>query len=211
MDSHAGGGAFAVPRGTARRTERGARVAPFLHWIVDMHGRMQGQRTNPGYGHALGGGVAAGVIGGAVIALAMLVTALVRGADIWIGVKAAAAPFLGERALRPGFDAEAVAFGMACHFAVSIVWGVLFSALFYGMSRGATVVAGALWGLVVWFVMYYVVLPLAGLEQMASQAPAGPSILLHVLFGLAVGIGFLPFQRPRPELPGPITGAPVLS
>lgn len=160
--------------------------------------------------HFFRGGIVAGVIGGAVIAVAMAAAALARREDLWVGMKAAAAPFLGERALRPGFDAGAVALGAACHFAISIAWGVLFAVLFHGLSRIATVVAGALWGLVVWFGMYDVVLPAVGLERMASEAPVGSAILLHVLFGLSVGLGFLPFQEPRPELRGPFTRAPVL-
>jgi hypothetical protein len=154
------------------------------------------------------GGVVAGVLGGAVLAIVLVASAIARGQDLWIPLKGAAAPFLGERAGLPGFDAEAVALGAAAHFAVSIVWGVLFAALGYGLSRGATVVGGALWGFAVWFVMYSVVLPFVGLARMAETAPVGPAILSHVAFGLAVGLGFLPFQHPRPQLGGPVTRTP---
>jgi hypothetical protein len=162
-------------------------------------------RTNPRPGHALGGGVVAGIVGGAVIALAMLLAALLKQQDIWLGLKGAAVPFLGDRALQPGFDPGAVAVGVASHFAVSIVWGVMFAAIFFGLSRGATIMAGAIWGLIAWFVMSYVVLPLAGLEQMARQTPVGTAILSHLMFGLTVGVGFLPFQRTRPPFSGPLT------
>jgi hypothetical protein len=178
-------------------------MALFLHLAESM------TRTNPRPGHVLGGGIVAGIVGGAVIALVMLLATLVKQQDIWPGLKGAAAPFLGERALQPGFDPGAVALGVACHFAVSIVWGILFAALFSGLSRGATIVAGAIWGLIAWFGMSYVVLPLAGLEQMARQAPAGTAILSHLMFGLAVGIGFLPFQRTRPPFAGPLTRLPA--
>jgi len=167
-------------------------------------------RTKPGRGRALGGGVVAGALGGAVIAIAMIIAALSRQEDLWIPLKAAAAPLLGERALQPGLDPGAVALGALCHLAVSIAWGVLFAALFHGLSRPATVVAGAMWGLIVWFGMYYLVLPLVGLEQMARLAPTGPALLSHVVFGLAVGIGFLPFQHPRPHISGPMTRVPVI-
>jgi hypothetical protein len=153
--------------------------------------------------------VIAGAIGGVAISLLLIVAALARHQDVWIVFKGAAAPFLGERAARPGLDPGAVALGVLCHLAVSIVWGVLFAALFYGLSRGATLVAGALWGLFVWFGMYYVVLPFAGLERMAQQPHPGMTILAHVVFGLAVAIGFLPFQRTRPHLSGPITRVPA--
>src|SRR5205823_1631571 len=104
------------------------------------------ERTVQGRGHALGGGAVAGIIGGVVIAIALVVGALAKGQDVWPSFKGAAAPFLGERAMRPGFDGAAVLLGVICHFAVSIIWGVLFAAIFFGLSRGATVAAGAVWG-----------------------------------------------------------------
>jgi hypothetical protein len=166
-------------------------------------------RTNHGRGHALGGGVVAGAIGGAALALVLLAAALVQQRDLWTVMKGAAAPFLGERATAPGFELGAVVLGVLAHFAVSIVWGVLFAAIAHGLSRGLTVVAGALWGIVVWFGMYYLVLPLVGLPQVAEATPLGMAILSHVIFGLAVGIGFLPFQRTRPHATPPGTPVPA--
>ena len=150
-----------------------------------------------GRAHALGGGVVAGIIGGIVIAIRLVASSLMKGGDAWMPLKGAAAPFLHERAAQPGFDATAVVLGAICHFAISIIWGVLFAAVFYGISRGATIAAGLLWGVVVWLVMYYAVLPLAGLADHAHAVPIPQAILSHVVFGLAVALGFLPFQHPR--------------
>jgi hypothetical protein len=137
----------------------------------------------------------------------MLIAAQIKGQDLWPSLKGAAAPFLHERAMQPGFDGPAVVLGVLCHFAVSIGWGVLFAALFYGLSRGATVAAGALWGFVVWLGMFYIVLPLAGLSQMASSEPIAMAIVSHVIFGLAVAVGFLPYQQPRPHTTPPTAHA----
>lgn len=147
--------------------------------------------------HAAKGGIIAGLIGGAVSSVFMTIMNLAKGQDIWIGMKIAGMPFLGERAMQPGFDLGPVLIGVLSHFAVSIGWGVLFGLLFYGASRGATLVGGALWGIVVWLGMYYVVLPIVGLAELARMAPVGMAVFEHVLFGLAVGLGFLPFQRRR--------------
>ena len=145
---------------------------------------------------ALAGGAAAGAIAGAVLSVFMTVMALVKGLDVWSSVfKGASAPFLGDAARQPGFDLVPVLVGALCHFAVSIVWGILFALLFYGVSKPATVLAGALWGVVVWVGMFYVVLPLVGLADMAREAPVTAGILYHVVFGLAIGLGFLPFQQ----------------
>jgi hypothetical protein len=45
--------------------------------------------------------------------------------------------------------------------------------------------------------MYYAVLPLAGLAEHARAVPIPQAVLSHVVFGLAVALGFLPFQHPR--------------
>jgi hypothetical protein len=158
-----------------------------------------------GRGQALGGGVVAGIIGGVVLAIMLAIGALAKRQDLWPVFKAAAAPFLKERAFQPGFDGPAILLGVICHFAVSIVWGVLFAVIFFGLPRGPTVVWGLVWGFVVWLVMYYVVMPIAGLPLTATE-PSELPIISHVFFGLAVALGFLPFQRMRSNLTGPTLG-----
>jgi hypothetical protein len=156
---------------------------------------MEWVRTREDNGRAAAGGIVAGAIGGTVLSLIMLVLNHAQGYDIWAGMKGAGMPFLGEQATLPGFDLHAVVVGVSCHFAVSIVWGLLFGLLFYGFGKGATVALGAMWGVVVWVGMYYVVLPLVGLAEVARSVPVPLAIINHVAFGLVVGLGFLPFQR----------------
>ena len=149
--------------------------------------------------HTLGGGAVAGVFGGLVIELLLLARSAALHGDLWRSLKFGAYPFLGARAIAPGFDAGPVVLGLACHLGVSAVWGMLFALLAFGMSRLATVAAGAIWGVVVWAVMYHVVLPLVGAGRVVKGAPVGGAILEHVVFGLAVAVGFLPFQREQGE------------
>ncbi len=165
--------------------------------------------TEVSRGYAAGGGVVAGLIGGIVLAIILAIVQVAYGGDIWVALKGASTPFLHERAAQPGFDGPAVALGLVIHFAISIVWGVLFALIAFGLSRGATVLAGAVWGVVVWLVMYYVVLPAVGLAQVARSQPIVNAVVGHVIFGLAVGLGFLPFQRPR--VVTPVGGAPLPS
>jgi hypothetical protein len=160
------------------------------------------------------GGLIGGIVGGIAVSLVMLAGALGQKHDVWQPLKGASVPFLGDRAMAPGFDMTAVVVGVLSHFAVSIVWGILFGLLFYGLSKGATILAGAVWGIVVWLGMYYVLLPLIGLGKMAAGAPLGFAIIGHVIFGLAVAIGFLPWQReartPAGMPPmGPTLGRPL--
>jgi hypothetical protein len=147
---------------------------------------------------ALRGGATAGAIGGAGLSLFMTVMCLVKGSDIWSNVfKGAAAPFIGSAASEPGFALGPVALGIICHFAVSILWGLAFGLLAYGLSKPITMLASALYGVVCWLGMFYVVLPMVGLGDMARAAPVSAGITYHVVFGLALGAAFLPFQRPH--------------
>lgn len=148
------------------------------------------------------GGVLAGLVGGLVLSIFMLVMNVVTGQDVWVGAKFAALPFLGiDRVMHPGFEAGPVALGTASHFAVSAAWGLVFGLIFYDFGKTATVVAGAFWGVVVWLGMHYLVLPMIGAGQVASTIPTSTAVLEHVLFGVSVALAFLPFQRVRSEPP----------
>lgn len=146
-------------------------------------------------GVAVGSGLVAGVIGGAVLTLWLLLTTIARGQDLWMVLKGASTPFLGQQALQPGFDLLAVLAGISVHFLISMGWGVLFSLIAFGWSRPVTLLAGLPFGIAVWLVMYYLMLPLVGMGQMVREVPLGPAIFSHVLFGVAVAAGMLPFQR----------------
>jgi hypothetical protein len=156
-------------------------------------------RNKQEVGTAISGGIVGGVAGGIAIALVLAFLAFTSTGDVWPALKGAGYPFLGDRAAAPGFDLLAVLIGVASHFAVSIVWGVLFGLLFYGISRAATVIAGVAWGIVVWAGMYFVVLPAVGLGAMAASAPRALSLIQHMIFGAGVGVGFMAFQQPHTE------------
>jgi hypothetical protein len=140
-------------------------------------------------------GAFAGLAAGIFLSLLMTGMSAARGKDIWYGIKGAAAPFLGERATQAGFDLPAVALGLVSHLLISAIWGALFAMLFFGASRLTTVVAGALWGFVVWIGMYYVVLPIVGLAAMQHDAPVGRAIAFHLFFSVAMTAAFLLFPR----------------
>ncbi len=158
---------------------------------------MEAHAQSVGRRQAVKGGIIAGVIAALFISAMTTAMTLASHGNVWAGFKGAGMPFLGERATQPGFDAVAVLVGLLSHFTVSAVWGLLFGLLFFGWSKGMTVVLGALWGIVVWLGMYYVVLPLVGLANVARSVPVPAAVFFHVLFGLVVGIAFLPFQRDR--------------
>ncbi len=161
--------------------------------------------TRPNGGRAFGGGIVAGIVAGLVLAAYLVGMNVVEGVDVWLALKGAGQPLTGDRAAEPGFDLNAVLVGAGAHFGISIIWGLLFAMLFYGASKLGTVSLGAVWGIVVWLMMYYLVLPLAGMSHVPKMVPLGQAVLTHLIFGLTLGVAFLPFQRPRgqrePTLP----------
>jgi hypothetical protein len=159
-------------------------------------------------GHAAAGGVVAGLIGGAVLTVVMLITALAKRQDIWPVLKGASAPFLHDGATQPGFELAAVLTGLLGHLLVSAFWGALFGLLFHELGQPATVAMGAVWGVLVWIAMYKIALPLLGLGPMARSVPTSSAVAEHLMYGLGLGLGFLPFQHPRREEP-PLHRAPV--
>jgi hypothetical protein len=143
---------------------------------------------------SLRAGVFAGLAAGVLLTLFMTVMSSMRGNDIWYGIKGAAAPFLGARAMAPGFDPFAALLGFATHLAVSVAWAVPFALLFRGGGRAMTLAAGAAWGIPVWLGMYYVVLPLVGLASMQDDAPVLRAVAFHVIFGVFVSLGVMGYD-----------------
>jgi hypothetical protein len=118
-------------------------------------------------------GALAGAIGGALLAIIMLVVAIHSGRHV-------------------------EALGIAIVFAVSVAWGVLFSVLAYGASRGMTMLLGPLFGALSWIAMFFVVMPLVGAGVIASSA-RGVTVLEHLAFGSIVAVAFALFVQGRPK------------
>jgi hypothetical protein len=163
---------------------------------------------------AVAGGIVAGVGGAVVLAFIRLIVviqlfwavsyivgstsaypAMVARSGIWTALKLPAYPFVGQRALDPGFDPGVVLLGVVNHLVVSVCWGVLFGIVAQGLSRKATIVLGVLWGILVGWVSYYLLLPLTG----RAPLPEGPRLaivlMVYVPYGLAMAIIFLRWQR----------------
>jgi hypothetical protein len=156
-----------------------------------------GTFNHPGRESWVTGGVVGGVVGGLVMSMFMIGMNLVKGMDVWMGAKMPGLPFLQERAMEPGFAAGPVFVGMLSHFAVAIGWGLLFALATSGLRKATTLALSPVFGLTVWLVMFYVLLPILGQGQVATMMPAGVAAFEHVLYGVGVGVGLLPFKRAR--------------
>jgi hypothetical protein len=138
-------------------------------------------------------GAFAGLIAGLVTALFGLVRGALAGDDLWGLTKMPAIPFLGDLARRPGFDLVPLLAGGAIHLAVSAGWGLLFGLVARGHRVATTIGLGALWGVVVWLVMFHVVLPIAGADGVEGTLGE------HVVFGVVLALAYLPFQPRYPS------------
>lgn len=140
-------------------------------------------------------GASAGLIAGLVLTALMTAMSHARGADIWYGIKGAAAPFLGARAMTAGFDLEAVLLGLAAHLGVSLVWGALFGLFAARMSTLVTMLFSVGYAFIVWLGMYELVLPAVGLGSMRDDAPASRAIMFHLVFSVVLGAAFLVVRK----------------
>ncbi len=136
-------------------------------------------------------GMIAGVAAGVFLTLMMTAMSAAAGKDVWYGIKGASAPFFGQTAMQPGFDAVPVLVGLAAHLVISAGWGALFALVVDGWNRASTIVAGVLWAFVVWIGMYYFVLPIVGLSSMQNDAPVGRAIAFHLIFSMALTTAYL--------------------
>jgi len=154
----------------------------------------------------VGGGILAGVAAGLVLVLLRLMLglglvglvwyfsqswsgALTRAArrELWVSLKLSAYPFVGERALEPGFDARVVWLAVVVVCGFSVFLGLLFALVARGRSATVTIGLGILFGIAIFVVDYVLINP--------SPAMA----LLTVPSGLALALVFRWHERHLPR------------
>lgn len=151
---------------------------------------------------AICAGLAAGIV---FMALEMALVALVQGMSPWAPPRMIAAIGMGESVLPPPatFDGAIVSMAMIIHFALSVVLAIL---LGWGISRfrlgmAASVVGGATFGLVVYFVNFY---GFTAIFPWFAMARGAIGIIAHAIFGAMAGgvyhaLESKPFERVKAE------------
>lgn len=133
---------------------------------------------------AAGPGTICGLIGAGLMALVAVLFAAAQG-DPWMPMKWVAATFLGQRALGPGFQAEAVLLGTMVHLLFAVALGLFFVWLGGFMNAGAAVGWGVVFSLSIWVIMQFGILPV--INPILATAPPIPFAVAHVVFGLSLG------------------------
>lgn len=150
----------------------------------------------------LGGGAVGGVIGGMVMAMFAMIFAAANGKGFLMPLKLIAATLFSKDAMSGG--AGVLLVGLMIHMMASIGWGIIFAAVMRrALSTANGIPIGAIFGIVVWAIMTFVVLPLVNpvMRQSVSMMP-GAWFIEHVLFGM--GVGLAPLLSERRESSAPI-------
>lgn len=141
------------------------------------------------------GGAIAGFVAGVAMAIIGALFALGSSNDIWLEAKQIAALVYGRSAVaEPGFVAGPVIVGTLIHFIVAIALGALFGILFRSVLRipstfGAPIVAGLIYSMLVWFLAYFIVLPILNPTLLDMYAPS--FIFQHLAYGLVLGMVYM--------------------
>lgn len=100
----------------------------------------------------------------------------------------------------PGFAPGPVIVGSLIHIVLSAGLGALYSILKRRIFKlpsdfGVPVLAGLVYGMVLWMVAYYIILPAMDAPLLQAYAPA--FIIQHIVFGVVTGLVYT-WLRPDP-------------
>ena len=131
----------------------------------------------------IGGGIA-GVLAGIAMAIAAMLYAAANGSGLWLPVRSIAATWYGTNALSGGVEVLIV--GMLTHLGTSAFCGVVFGALPLSRRRAtAALLGGLLWGMVIWAIMSFAVMPWVNPTMYAGTVGREPGwwFALHLIYG----------------------------
>lgn len=140
------------------------------------------------------GGAIAGLGGGlAMIAAAALLTGA-SGGDVWLEPREIAAPLVGMG------SPAGVALGTLLHFLIAGLLGAVFGIVKRRVLRlpsdyGVPVVAGLSYGIMLWAIAYFVVLPVLNPALLDTYAPS--FVIQHMIYGVVTGMLYS-VLRPAP-------------
>jgi hypothetical protein len=147
------------------------------------------------------GGALAGLAGGLAMALVGILISFSLGGDIWLEAKQIAALVYGTSIVKqPGFIAGPVLVGTMLHLLVSAALGALFGIVTHRMLHltseyGTPLLTGLIYGMLIWMVAYFIVLPFLNPLLLETYAPA--FIFQHLVYGAVTGL-FYRWLRPLP-------------
>lgn len=145
--------------------------------------------------------VSAGLIAGVVfMMLEMALVGTVGGGSPWGPPRMIAAMGMGEGVLPPPatFDAGIMTVAMIIHLMMSILLGIVLGWVIshWRMSLATAIIAGTLFGLVVYFIDFYI---MTAVFPWFAMARGAISIFAHAVFGLVLGWAYHAIASHRSE------------
>jgi hypothetical protein len=140
-------------------------------------------------------GALAGLAGGVAMSAVGALIAFAIQESVWRTPKQISAMVFGSAALAsPGFDLGPVLVGSLIHLALSMLFGVLYAILISRVFRvtteyGAPVVGGLVYGLLIWLVAYFIVVPIVNPALLDVYAPS--FIIQNLVYGTVVGLVYM--------------------
>jgi hypothetical protein len=136
--------------------------------------------------------IKAGIIAGLVFLILELVLVSTIGGDSpWAPVRMIGAIALGQDVLPPPatFDLTAFIAAAIVHFALAIIYGTIFALVVdrAGWGPGTTVIAGLVFGLLLYAINFY---GFTAMFPWFAMARNEISILAHAVFGLVLGYSY---------------------
>jgi hypothetical protein len=170
------------------------------------------------WGRLIGVGAVGGLAGGFGMAMWQMLYSAARSDGFWTPLNVCMASFVyrsdarmmvDDMMMHPGMSmnepvqASHLAVGAGLHFAFSAVVGITFVLVLWELARmglgilgnyGGYVVAATAGGAILYFVMWYLVLPWAN-SPFKELALRGPFFVAHLIFGLLFGLVAFPLLR----------------
>lgn len=169
------------------------------------------RQTAPGtWGRTVAAGLAGGVIASLVMAMfAMIAAVTYQGSGFFTPLYHIASVFLAPSTMMTSmqhamsgsafyFSAGPALLGALVHMMVGAMYGILFAVLarLLKLSGAKLILAGMVWGLVVFAISSWIALPLAAavldsgaqIANMASMVGYPTFIVEHLMFGVALGV-----------------------
>lgn len=147
------------------------------------------------------GGALAGFLAGVVMVLLSPLLSWMNGISLWEPPRMIAATVLGSSAVSStGFALQPVLIGLLVHMVTSIALGFIFGivlnrVLHLTTDFGLPIYVGLSYGVIVFFVAYFILLPFLNPTLRASYIPA--LVAQNIIFGMCLGV-FYTLLRPQP-------------
>lgn len=135
--------------------------------------------------------ILAGIVAGLVfLILEMMLVPMFLGGSPWGPPRMIGAMALGADVLPPPatFDIGVVLTAVVIHMVLSMLFAVVLAFVIRGWDISKAAVAGAIWGLVLYFLNFYV---MTAIWPWFADARNWVSILSHLVFGLVAGISYV--------------------